>query len=51
MPEKSPKNMTDKELAAEVDKIGARFRECLTNLQWMWDRILEVETERAKRLH
>lgn len=49
MPEKSAKSMTDDELAAESEKIGSRFRECLGNLQWMWDRILEVEAERSTR--
>lgn len=49
MPEKSAKSMTDDELAAESERIGSRYRECLTSLQWMWDRILEVEVERSKR--
>lgn len=51
MPEKSANSMTNEELAAESERIGSRFRECITNLEWMWKRILEVETERARRDH
>lgn len=49
MPEKPAKSMTDDELVAESERIGSRFRDCIGNLQWMWGRILEVETERARR--
>lgn len=49
MPDKSAKIMTDEELTAESERIGSRFRECTNSLEWMWKRILEVETERARR--